>query len=920
MNGLDELVKVCGFEELGTRLSILLHRSRVERGMEETMTESEIQGNKKGKRKKARSCGNKGTTDVGLHPSHFPLPPIPLPATPQPESSQISSNLFSIAPKIDPLESDIWFYGLVELSEWVLHLQSYRHMVCEGVALFVLGVGMSSIRPELHVAQQIRRDKLRIQNSCQHLQDLSNSNNNLEQLSLHPGLNLDFVQVRNVRNGNMLDDAAAACLYSSEMIGFSTAPRNPLECQELMMAQFGSFPHSSTKDQCEARNNNLGNWRNTTAPHQVCDWTVNYNESNPNSFLASELINNASAEMGNREIQKQLGEMHHYPSSSYNALQDMASLMHHGVWGGSNHAEAVTHHPSYENQANLWTLGFTEKKVNEQDTNPQGLSLSLSSNSQQRKPCVSHFEHGSASDDPQFSKTLKAPTMNPSVIFRDCGKPVQDSVGMPQNNSTVAYRNVGPLGPFTGYATILKSSRFLKPCQQLLDQWCCENGSKLTKGGASSDVPEWVSRDVSAASTCGVHVDESGFVAAKGSGSNSGASSSALYRSTENSADGGAASAFCLSSRPECQKNKAKLLYMQEEVALEKLQRYNQVSRPLLSCVVCIELVTRRYKQYHQQMQMVVQSFESVAGLSSATPYISLALKSVSKHFRCLKNAISDQLKLTCEVLGEDFSLPTTSTSNKFDNNLVRLRYMDQSFQKNKSGGANLDFLEPQQHVWRPQRGLPEHSVAILKAWLFEHFLHPYPTDTDKHMLATQTGLSRNQVSNWFINARVRVWKPMVEEIHMLETKGAAEGKQKGSKNDEGASASEGSNQPKVDNQPVSKFGSNAHAIPEKQFQCLEMGSSSSACNEENIGMGEEQWNQEKRSKLDCQIATPSMDGTMMGFMPYRRGGLELGGLGSVSLTLGLRHGVEGVQQQQLHQEEELRHQFGGHMIHDFVG
>ncbi|KAG0454184.1 hypothetical protein HPP92_025488 [Vanilla planifolia] len=47
-----------------------------------------------------------------------------------------------------------------------------------------------------------------------------------------------------------------------------------------------------------------------------------------------------------------------------------------------------------------------------------------------------------------------------------------------------------------------------------------------------------------------------------------------------------------------------------------------------------------------------------------------------------------------------------------------------------------------------------------------------YPTDTDKHMLAMQTGLSRNQVSNWFINARVRLWKPMVEEIHTLETKG----------------------------------------------------------------------------------------------------------------------------------------------------
>nr|KYP37556.1 hypothetical protein KK1_041255 [Cajanus cajan] len=160
----------------------------------------------------------------------------------------------------------------------------------------------------------------------------------------------------------------------------------------------------------------------------------------------------------------------------------------------------------------------------------------------------------------------------------------------------------------------------------------------------------------------------------------------------------------------------------------------------------------------------------------------------------------------------------------------------------------------------------------------------------------------------------------MVEEIHMLETKGATEAHQASSKNDQGASASEGSNH----HQPVSRFSTHAssHAIPEKQFHCLEMGSSSSAGNEEHIGMDEDQWNQEKRSKLECQLSTaPNIDGTMMGFMPYRRGGLEVGGLGSVSLTLGLRHGVEGVQQQQqLQHEEELRRQFGGHMIHDFVG
>ncbi|KAF5930992.1 hypothetical protein HYC85_031865 [Camellia sinensis] len=283
---------------------------------------------------------------------------------------------------------------------------------------------------------------------------------------------------------------------------------------------------------------------------------------------------------------------------------------------------------------------------------------------------------------------------------------------------------------------------------------------------------------------------------------------------------------------------------------------------------------------------MVVSSFESVAGLSAATPYISLALKTVSKHFRCLKNAISDQL----------------------------------SFSKQKSAGGNLSFFDAQQHIWRPQRGLPERSVAVLRAWLFEHFLHPYPTDTDKQMLANQTGLSRNQVSNWFINARVRVWKPMVEEIHMLETKGLAEPNSNMSKND-GRPAAEGAGCSNSD-QIISRLG--VISTPGEQVECLQIGSLS------GTGVGQnaaEQWNQDKRSRLHCQIPA-SMDGSLMGgFVPYQRSGLEIGGLGAVSLTLGLRQSAESSQQQQQQQqqlqqqhEHQLMQHFGGQMIHDFVG
>ncbi|KAI5656104.1 hypothetical protein M9H77_24897 [Catharanthus roseus] len=44
-----------------------------------------------------------------------------------------------------------------------------------------------------------------------------------------------------------------------------------------------------------------------------------------------------------------------------------------------------------------------------------------------------------------------------------------------------------------------------------------------------------------------------------------------------------------------------------------------------------------------------------------------------------------------------------------------------------------------------------------------------YPNDSEKLMLASQTGLTKNQVSNWFINARVRLWKPMIEEMYKEE-------------------------------------------------------------------------------------------------------------------------------------------------------
>nr|CAD1820753.1 unnamed protein product [Ananas comosus var. bracteatus] len=145
-----------------------------------------------------------------------------------------------------------------------------------------------------------------------------------------------------------------------------------------------------------------------------------------------------------------------------------------------------------------------------------------------------------------------------------------------------------------------------------------------------------------------------------------------------------------------------------------------------------LEEVDRRYRKYCEQMRAVVSSFEAI--------------------------------RATKKAMGEKEPVAPGMTRGE----TPRLKILDQCLRQQKAFQQG-SFMET--HPWRPQRGLPERSVSILRAWLFEHFLHPYPNDVDKHILSRQTGLSRSQVSNWFINARVRLWKPMVEEMYMEEMK-----------------------------------------------------------------------------------------------------------------------------------------------------
>nr|DAD48365.1 TPA_asm: hypothetical protein HUJ06_018302 [Nelumbo nucifera] len=213
----------------------------------------------------------------------------------------------------------------------------------------------------------------------------------------------------------------------------------------------------------------------------------------------------------------------------------------------------------------------------------------------------------------------------------------------------------------SGMQSVILGSKYLKAAQQLLDE--VVNVGKGIKAESAKGVKgsSKISRDPNAST---------------------GEASTGGENSTKQAAE------LTTAERQELQMKKAKLINMLDEVE-------------------------QRYRQYHHQMQIVVSAFEQAAGFGSAKTYTALALQTISKQFRCLKDAISGQIRATSKSLGEEDCFG------------------------GKTEGSRLS----------------------------------YPKDSDKHMLAKQTGLTRSQVSNWFINARVRLWKPMVEEMYLEEIK-----------------------------------------------------------------------------------------------------------------------------------------------------
>ncbi|CAJ1972858.1 unnamed protein product [Sphenostylis stenocarpa] len=166
--------------------------------------------------------------------------------------------------------------------------------------------------------------------------------------------------------------------------------------------------------------------------------------------------------------------------------------------------------------------------------------------------------------------------------------------------------------------------------------------------------------------------------------------------------------------------------------------------------LMLLQLVDNGYSQCLDEVHTVASAFHAATELDPHM-HAHFALQTISLLYKDLRERISNCIL----TMGPD--------SNSLCSEEEKEWSLETSFIQKQWA---LQQLKRKDQLWRPQRGLPERSVSVLRAWMFQNFLHPYPKDAEKHLLAVKSGLTRSQVSNWFINARVRLWKPMIEEMY----------------------------------------------------------------------------------------------------------------------------------------------------------
>lgn len=368
---------------------------------------------------------------------------------------------------------------------------------------------MNGLRQEAHVAQQSRRDKLRIPSDLLQLRDacdppmFSSSAAGAAPADFAAGTQVPLI----VPSSSAILGETAAALRGQPGCDWAAHPSlfpHNLSCHQQPKPGFVGY-HDGSMDlhyvSLPSPLPSQGRDFVSAVAQQPCPWAID-SGGNELLFLPGYAADPANAMLMARQPPPQ--------------------------WSGDLMSA------KYEDAA---AVGGSDLRV------ARGLSLTLAS-SPVPELGAAQLEAGQSCPYPKFLISDRV---------YDSGGSLQDVVTSPGG---AAARH-----PFTGYAAILKNSRFLRPTQQLLDEFCCAvAGSKLLKRCFAEETSRGAS---SSGNTAAVGKKESSSRVG-----NSGASTSTLYSSAE---AGGERGAGCSSGVPkvhrsEFQQKKAKLLHMQEEV------------------------------------------------------------------------------------------------------------------------------------------------------------------------------------------------------------------------------------------------------------------------------------------------------------------------------------------------------------------
>ncbi|KAJ6957515.1 homeobox protein ATH1-like isoform X2 [Populus alba x Populus x berolinensis] len=121
-----------------------------------------------------------------------------------------------------------------------------------------------------------------------------------------------------------------------------------------------------------------------------------------------------------------------------------------------------------------------------------------------------------------------------------------------------------------------------------------------------------------------------------------------------------------------------------------------------------LQVVDERFSQCLDEIHTVISAFHAATELDPQI-HTRFSLQTISFLYKRLRERISNQILAMGAHLD---SGDTIETEGSFGTSYLQKQWTLQQLKKNDQ-------------LWRPQRGLPERSVSVLRAWMFQNFLHP---------------------------------------------------------------------------------------------------------------------------------------------------------------------------------------------------